>query len=404
MNRRTRIIVHQLVARSRIVGVLLALLMLPVSYSLAEENVDLFFDSTVRLSDVDAKAWVLMEFESGQTIASLNAEQAYPPASITKLMTNYVVYEALASGDIKLEDQVSISEKAWRAEGSRMFAKVNSQVELQHLLKSTVIQSGNDAAIALAEHTAGSEIAFAQKMNQAAARLSLKHSRFINSSGLPDDEHVMSARDIALLSAAIIREYPDFYKWYSEKEYTHNNITQYNRNKLLWRDSTVDGLKTGHTEAAGYCLVGSAEREGKRWIAVVLGSTDERTREKAVLDLLDYAFVAFQPVKLLDQQGGLASATVYFGEVDDVLFQAERAVNVVVPNGREADVVTDLRLSPYYTAPIEVGDKMGVATLSLDSKPIAEVPLVAMSTIKEGGLWKQFTDGIRLRWRNLREN
>lgn len=370
----------------------------------ASDTVEYAFESDIRLPKVDAKAWALLEFESGQLVAGLNAEQAYPPASITKLMTNYVVYAALASGDITLDDKVIISEKAWRAEGSRMFAKVGSEVELQHLLKSTVIQSGNDAAIALAEHTAGSELAFAQKMNQAAAKLNLTNSRFVNSSGLPDDEHIMSAHDIALLSAAIVREYPDFYSWYSEKEYTHNNITQYNRNKLLWRDTSVDGLKTGHTEAAGYCLVGSAERDGQRWIAVVMGSTDERTREKAVLDLLDYAFVAYQPVKMLDQQGGLASATVYFGEVDDVLFQAETAVNVVVPTGREADVTTELLLSPYYTAPIEVGQRMGVATLSLDSKPIADVPLIAMSTIKEGGLWKQFTDGIRLRWRNFRDN
>jgi D-alanyl-D-alanine carboxypeptidase (penicillin-binding protein 5/6) len=319
-------------------------------------------------------------------------------------MTNYVVYEALQNGDIAHSDQVAISEKAWRAEGSRMFAKVGSQVELQHLLKSTVIQSGNDAAIALAEHVVGSELAFAQRMNQASAKLGLKHSRFVNSTGLPDPEHTMSALDIAILSAAIIREFPDFYSWYSEKEYTHNEITQYNRNKLLWKDPTVDGLKTGHTDAAGFCLVGSAVRDKQRWIAVVLGSENERSREEAVLSLLSFAYASYSSIRLLDQQGGLTTARVYFGEVDEVLLRAEQVTELVVPRGREKDVVTDLQFSPYYQAPIGIGDRMGLAILSLDSKPIAEVPLISMSAIKKGGLFKRFTDTIALRWNQFQEN
>jgi len=358
----------------------------------------------IRVPQIDAKAWALLEYNSGLLIGGFNSEQPYPPASITKLMTNFVVYQALQSGDISLDDLVTISEKAWRAEGSRMFAKVGSEVALRHLLKSTVIQSGNDAAIALAEHVAGSEIAFAQRMNQAAAELGLKKSRFLNSTGLPDPEHTMSAHDIALLSAAIIRQYPRFYTWYSEKQYTHNEITQYNRNKLLWKDSSVDGLKTGHTDAAGYCLVGSAIRNDQRWVAVVLGSTDERTRERAVLDLLDFAYAAFQPVQLLDEQGGLATAQIYYGEVDEVFLQTEKAVNLVVPQGRENDVVRQFQLSPYYQAPIEIGQAMGVVSLSLDGKTLADVPLVSMSAIKRGGLWKRFTDGISLKWREFREN
>lgn len=359
--------------------------------------------SSLPVPQVDAKAWILYEYNSGRWVAGLNGDLVYPPASITKLMTNYVVYEALQAGDIALSDQVTISEKSWRAEGSRMFAKVGSKVELEHLLKSTVIQSGNDAAIALAEHVAGSELAFAQRMNQAAAKLGLEHSRFVNSTGLPDPEHTMSAHDIAILSAAIIREYPKFYRWYSEKEYTHNEITQYNRNKLLWKDSTVDGLKTGHTNAAGYCLVGSALRGGDRWIAVVLGSSNERTREAAVLTLLSFAYAAYKPVRLLDQQGGLAAAKVYFGEVDEVLLQAESQLDIVVPRGREADVVIDLQYSPYYEAPIAVGQAMGIARLSLDGKSLADVPIIAMSSIKSSGLWKRLNDSVSLWWREFRE-
>jgi D-alanyl-D-alanine carboxypeptidase (penicillin-binding protein 5/6) len=366
-------------------------------------NPELAVTSSLAVPQVDAKAWILYEYNSGRWVAGANADLVYPPASITKLMTNYVVYDALQRGDISLSDQVTISEKSWRAEGSRMFAKVGSKVALQHLLKSTVIQSGNDAAIALAEHVAGSELAFAQRMNQAAAKLDLQHSRFVNSTGLPDPEHTMSAHDIAILSAAIIREYPSFYHWYSEKEYTHNDITQYNRNKLLWKDSSVDGLKTGHTNVAGYCLVGSALRGTERWIAVVLGSKDERTREEAVLTLLNFAYAAYKPVRLLDQQGGLATAKVYFGEVDEVLLQAENQLDVVVPRGREGDVVVDLRYSPYYEAPIEVGESMGVALLSLDGKSLAEVPIIAMSTIKSSGLWKRITDTVSLKWRVFRQ-
>ena len=358
-------------------------------------------ESNLPLPEIDAKAWALMEYESGQLIMGFDADLEYPPASITKLMTNYVIYQALSDGRIALEDEVSISERAWRAEGSRMFAEVNSKVKLEDLLKSTVIQSGNDAAIALAEHTAGSELGFAQLMNQAAKQLQLTHSSFANSTGLPAEAHYMSATDIALLSMAIIRDFPGFYTWYAEKSFRHNDITQYNRNKLIWKDSSVDGLKTGHTEAAGYCLVGSAQRDGQRWIAVVLGSTDERTRERSVLDLLNYGFAAFRPVRKLDQQGGLTSAQVFSGEVDEVLLQAETAINLVVPAGREDDVKTDIQISPYYEAPIESGQPMGIATLTLDGKVLADVPLVAMSSIKQGSLWKRFVDGIKLKLREF---
>lgn len=368
---------------------------------LTSKQRDIEVQANVPAPQIEATAWALMEANSGWVVAGSNARKPLPPASITKLMMNYVIFERLKSGDLNTTDQVPISERAWRSEGSRMFADVNTRVELEHLLKSTIVQSGNDAAVALAEFTAGSELGFAQMMNQAGIKLGLQDSHFANSSGLPAPGHVMSASDIAALSAAIISEFPDFYTWYAEKAYTHNEITQYNRNKLLWKDSSVDGLKTGHTNAAGYCLVGSALRGDQRWIAVVLGSENERVRERQVLSLLNYGFAAYKPLKLLDEQGGLASAPVYGGEVDEVRLQAAKAVSIVVPSGREGDVETDLRYSPYFEAPIEVGQAMGVASLSLDGKPLMDVPLISMSAIKKGGWWKRFSDAVTLWFKGL---
>jgi len=347
--------------------------------------------------NLDANAWVLMEINSGSVVVSQNAEVALPPASITKLMMNYVIFARLKSGDIKSSDQVPISEHAWRAEGSRMFADVNTRVELGHLLKSTIIQSGNDASIALAEFTGGSEFAFAQLMNQEAKKLDLDQSNFVNSTGLPAEGHVMSALDIAKLSAAVIKEYPEYYAWYAEKEYAHNNIVQYNRNKLLWKDDSVDGLKTGFTEAAGYCLVGSAIRGKQRWIAVVLGAKSVQAREAAVLELLNYGFNYYDAVEQLNQQGGLTSVRVYGGGVDQVLLKATKPANIVVPKGRKEDVEVTLHHSPYFEAPIEVGQSMGLVQLTLDGKTILEVPLVATSEIKLAGWWKRAMDSIKLR-------
>ena len=355
--------------------------------------------ASISAPEIDAKAWAIMEMNSGLVVASHNGREPMPPASITKLMMNYVIFSKLNSGDIKLTDEVSISEKAWSAIGSRMFADVNTRIDLKHLLKSTVIQSGNDAAIALAEYVGGSELGFSQLMNQEAERLGLLDTHYVNSTGLTEQGHDMSAIDIVALSAALIRDFPEYYPWYAEKEYEHNNIKQPNRNKLLWKDSSVDGLKTGYTEAAGYCLVASAKRNGQRWIAVVLGTKGVKEREDLVLSLLNYAFAAYQPISLLDEQGGVVSAPVYGGEVDEVRLQANNAVNLVIPKGRESDLVTNLQFSPYFEAPIEVGQAMGVANISLDGELLANVPLVATSTIKPGGLWKRFTDSIRLKFK-----
>lgn len=359
---------------------------------------DKVVDGALPVPPIEATAWAVMELNSGWVVAGNNARQPLPPASITKLMMNYVVFDRLRTGDIRFEDQVPISEAAWRAEGSRMFADVDTTIDLKHLLKSTIIQSGNDAAIALAEYAGGSELGFAQLMNQAAIKLGLQDTHYVNSTGLPAAGHVMSASDIAALSAAIIVDFPEYYPWYKEQTYTHNNIVQYNRNKLLVKDGSVDGLKTGYTEAAGYCLVGSAIRNNQRWIAVVMGVQSVREREAAVLNLLNWAFASYAPVQMLDEQGGIASAPVFGGEVDQVRLKAAELASIVVPAGREKDILTELQYSPYFEAPIEIGQAMGVASLSLDGKSLIDVPLVAMSSIRQGGLWKRFSDSLKLRW------
>lgn len=346
--------------------------------------------------DIDAKAWAVMEFNSGWIVAGENIDLLLEPASITKLMTNYIVFEQLKSGEISLQDEVVISEKSWRAIGSRMFAEVGSKISLEHLLKSTIIQSGNDAAIALAEHVAGTELAFAGLMNRTAKNLGLKHSSFANSTGLPDVNHQMSAEDILKLSAAIIRDFPEYYEWYSEKSYTHNDITQYNRNKLLWKDPMVDGLKTGHTNAAGYCLVASSEQDGVRWLAVVLGTDNEKQREKSVLALLRHAYLAYEAKELFTQQDGVSQVPVYKGEAESVYLKSTDHVHIVLPVGAADNIRTELQVSPYYEAPIVFGQPMGVASVSLQDKHLVDVPLVSMSDIGEGGLWQRLLDSLKL--------
>jgi len=348
-----------------------------------------------------ARAWVLYNYESGELVGGANIDAHSEPASITKLMTNYVVFSKLKAGEIQLDDKVYISEKAWRMEGSRMFAEFGSRPTVEELLKSTTIQSGNDAAVALAEFVAGSEAEFATLMNQAAKKLGMSQSSFKNSTGLPADGHYMSAVDIAKLGSAIIREFPDYYDWYSIKEYRYNNITQQNRNRLLWRDPSVDGLKTGHTKAAGYCLVGSAVQDNQRWIAVVLGTKSEAIRADLVLRLLRQGFSQFESTSILDSQEGVATAQVFKGAVDEIKLKPKYPASVVVPSGRAQDIEYEFKISPYYEAPIGIGQSMGLATASVDGKVLAEVPLVAMSDIPEAGLFKLLGDTIRLKWQQV---
>lgn len=280
-----------------------------------------------------------------------------------------------------------------------MFAEEGSRLELGALLRSSIVQSGNDAAIALAEFSGGSEDGFAILMNQAATDLGLSQSNFVNSSGLPAEGHAMSALDIAKLSKAIIDEFPEFYSWYSEKEYTHNGIRQFNRNKLLWEDSTVDGLKTGHTEAAGYCLVGSAKRRDHRWIAVVMGSKSEKQRSKDVLRLLNYGFNSYELVNAVSVEDELANIKIFGGIDDSLSLRAFSEGSVLIQRGQSDNLRTELVHAPYIEAPIEEGQVLGSIKIKLDDKVLDEVPLVAAHTVDKGSWWKQFVDSIKLRLR-----
>ncbi|HXR63838.1 MAG TPA: D-alanyl-D-alanine carboxypeptidase family protein [Rudaea sp.] len=350
---------------------------------------------------LDAKSWVLMDYATGQTLADANADARVEPASITKVMTSYVVSAELAAGKIKMDDQVFISENAWRSggagtEGSTSFLALNSKVALKDLFYGMVIQSGNDAAIALAEHIAGSEQTFAELMNQYAAKLGMSGTHFVNASGLPDPNHYTTAHDIAVLSRALIHDYPEEYKIYAIKEFEWNGIKQHNRNSLLWRDSTVDGIKTGHTKEAGYCLTTSARRGDQRLIAVVMGTSSEKQRADDNQSLLNYGFRFYETHKLYDADKPLttpelwkgASNTISLGVADDVL--------VSMPRGRYKDLKPSMDLPTRLIAPFTKGQKVGTLRVTLDGKPLAERPLVALADAPAAGFWGRMSDGILL--------
>jgi len=341
-----------------------------------------------------AKTWFVMDFNTGWVLAEHKADEHIEPASLNKLMTAYVVFDELRKGTIKLTDKAHVSKKAWRTGGSRMFIRVNTDVAIGDLLQGMIIQSGNDAAVALAEHIAGTEDAFALRMNEAAKRLGLQNSNFTNAPGLPDEKNYSSARDLSILAAHIIREFPEYYKWYSQKDFTYNKIKQGNRNLLLYRDPTVDGVKTGHTASAGYCLVGSSVRDGMRLIATVTGTTSPRVRAKEIQALLKYGYSAYESARILDPQTAATQVRVYKGGADLVRLGVAKPVFATLPRGRAATVKTDLKAPPYLVAPVTSGQEVGQATVTLGDTEILRVPLVAMSTVPEGGLWRRLVDTV----------
>ena len=345
---------------------------------------------------VSAKSYVLLDFETGTVLASQDVDREVDPASITKMMTAYVVFTELKSGVFKLEDMVTISEKAWREPGSRMFIEVNTQVSVEDLIKGMVIQSGNDASVALAEYTAGSEDGFATLMNQYAQELKLTHSHFTNATGLPAEGHYVSAHDMALLSVALIRDFPEYYPWFAEKEFTYNNIKQSNRNTLLWQNQGVDGLKTGHTNDAGYCLVASAVRGKQRLISVVMGSSSEKARAADAMTMLGYGFRFFETHKLYDAGHELASTKVWKGTADKLALGTVEPLVVTIPRGTYDALEADLEFPDQIIAPIEQGAVLGHASIRLDGKEIANIPVVALHGIEEGGLWKSMKDSVYL--------
>lgn len=352
-----------------------------------------------------AKSWILMDADSGEIITQHNADERLPPASLTKLMTSYVLSYWLENGQVTNDDMVTISKNAWAQNpvfkgSSLMWIEVGKQVSLGDLHRGIVVSSGNDASVAVAEYIAGSEKSFAEVMNQHAYQLGMENTHFVNSHGLPHDDHYSSAKDMALLAKGIL-EYPKEYALYSEKEFTYNGIRQTNRNRLLWSDPSVDGLKTGHTEAAGYCLVSSAEREGMRLISVVMGAKSESARERETQRLLAYGFRFFETHHLYTAGTELSTSRVWKGAGDSVSLGVKDEVHLTIPRGKHNDLEATLSVDEVLTAPISEGQEYGELVVSLDGEELVRAPLVALQNVEEGGILKRLWDAIVLFVLNL---
>jgi D-alanyl-D-alanine carboxypeptidase (penicillin-binding protein 5/6) len=346
---------------------------------------------------LEARSWVLIDNQSGQVLVGHRADEPVEPASITKLMTQYAVFHALKEGKLKLDTPVPVSEHAWRSEGSRTYLDLNSRVPVEVLIQGMIVQSGNDATIALAEAVGGNEDTFAALMNQYAERLGMKNSHFRNATGLPADGHKMSAADMAKLARAIIREFPEYYRWYSQREFTWNNIRQENRNGLLDRDPSVDGMKTGMTDAAGYCLVSSAKRDGMRLVAVVTGTESMKAREDASLALLNYGFNFFETRVLKKGGTELARARIYKASGGEAAVGLASDLAVTMPRGQADRIEYAIELAPKVFAPLTKADRVGTLRATIDGKVVAEAPLQPVADVPAGNIFRRIWDTI-LSW------
>ena len=348
---------------------------------------------------MDATSYYLVDFDSGRVLAEKNPDDRVEPASITKLMTAYLVDKAIADGDVTLDEMVIISEKAWRMKGSKMFVEVGKQVSVSDLLKGLIIQSGNDASVALAEHLAGSESAFAGYMNHQAKLLGMDNTNYVNATGWPDENHYSSARDIAILTRTLIDEFPESYNYYKEREYTFNKIRQFNRNRLLWRDDSVDGVKTGHTEAAGFCLVASAQRDEMRLISVVLGTGSDKARTQSSQSLLNYGFRYFETHTLYRSDEVLKTAKIWYGDQEQISMGVGKDIFITIPRGRYRDLDASMEIDAEISAPVERGQSLGQVNIKLDEEMILSEAIVAMQTVNEGSLIDRAMDSIKLMFR-----
>lgn len=348
-----------------------------------------------------ATAWILMDANSGKVITEHNADKRIPPASLTKMMTSYLLEYELKQGNVALDDMVRVSVKAWRTPGSRMFIREGTYVSISDLLRGVIIQSGNDASVAVAEHLAGSEESFADIMNQHARAIGMKNTQFRNSTGLPEDDHYSSARDLALLSQIKIIDYPEHYTIYSEREFTYNNIKQSNRNRLLWRDNSVDGLKTGHTDDAGYCLAASAEREGMRLISVVMGARSDEGRAQESQKLLTYGFRYFETTRLYQQYQSLETTKVWKGISNKVQIGVTEDLYATLPRGHEANLRADIQINSNIKAPIRAGAQLGNLVIRLGDEIITQKPLVALENIEQAGIFKSIWHSLVMFFINL---
>ena len=346
--------------------------------------------------DVAARAFVLMDFQSGQVLQAQKPDERVEPASLTKLMTAYVTFTALKQGRLKLDQTLPVSEKAWRTEGSRMFIKLNTQVAVADLMKGMIVQSGNDACITLAEGIAGSEDAFVVVMNREAQRLGMSNTHFMNATGLPHAQHYSTARDLAVLAAALIRDFPEYYPLYSIKEYRYNNITQPNRNRLLWQDPFVDGMKTGHTESAGFCLITSAKRSEMRLISVVLGANSDNARTAESQKLLNYGFQFYETYRLYQKGQTVATLPVYKGSENSVKTGFTHDVFLSLPKGYYAHAKVTLTSRQPLLAPLIPGQAVGTVTVNVEGKPLVTLPLQSLENVNVAGLFGRTWDSMKL--------
>ncbi len=392
---------RSLLVRTALACALLAPALAPAQGTAAEASASDAGPMVSQLSNIPAptlgaKAWMTLDATSGQVIAAQNPNEPVEPASLTKLMSAYLFFDALDAGRLSLEQKVHVSEKAWRTEGSRMFIDPNTEVSVDDLLQGVIVQSGNDATVALAEAVAGSESAFAAMMNEQAERMGLAHTHFTNSTGLPDPDHMTTVQDLATLARALVNRFPHYMHYYSQREFTYNKIRQSNRNRLLWADETVDGLKTGHTQSAGYCLVSTALRDGRRVVAVVVGSASDAARTENSLKLLNWSFKNFDTVRLLAPGQAAVQARVWEGEADTVGLGVPDALWVTVPRGRADDIQSVAQYTQPLLAPLAKGDATGTLQVSLDDVVLKTIPLQVEANVPEAGFFGRLVDKVLL--------
>ena len=368
----------------------------PAVHSEIESDLAGKMRSTILPPKLQASSWVLMDAATGAMLAGSNPNKPVEPASLTKLLTAFIVFREIQRGSVSPEDEVVVSEKAWRSKGSRMFIEAGDKVRIDDLLMGLIVQSGNDAAVALAEYVAGSEVGFADLMNQVAAELGMTNSHFTNSSGMPHPDHFSTAYDITLLSQVIIRDQPKHYARYAIRDFTWNDITQKNRNPLLGRDDSIDGIKTGYTRSAGYCLVGSAHRDGMRLIGSVMGAEGNRERADAVYSLLRFGFAAYERHDLYLAKHKIVDARVFKGAVTSVEVGLADPIDLVLPKGAGKSLQATVQLTDPVVAPLEAGQLLGTLTVQMDGADLLSRPLVTLHAVAEGTWFNRMADVVRL--------
>ena len=351
--------------------------------------------------NINAVGYILIDMHSGHVIAKNNANERMEPASLTKMMTSYLVAKAIKEGKASLTDEVKISKKAWKMKGSRMFVEVGKKIPLEKLLIGMVVQSGNDATIALVEHIAGDEESFVKLMNETAQKMGLGDTHFVNATGWPHEDHYSTPRDMTVLGMNLIRDFPEHYEYYSRKEYTYNKIKQFNRNQLLWKDDSVDGIKTGHTESAGYCLVASAKRGNMRLISTVLGTKSKAARTTESQKLLTYGFRFFETHKLYSSNDRLTDVKIWKGESETLPLGILEDLFITIPRGQYDKLDANMSINATIVAPVNIGSVYGSVNIMLGSQIVAKRDLVSLRTVGEGSFWHNLIDSVKLWWKGF---